>query len=115
MSKFFNQITCELMGGHKVIRQNISTFVQPNTTVKSEFCNFKQLSQYRVGVEFAKTFFAKDYTEAQHLKQQFIYELKLEIYGDLVSKLRDLEFAIYSQDRDKSKTLFKDIMGEVTP
>jgi len=116
VSKFIDKIAMVVLRGRKMMdsKYNPTSWATPDIKIEAESMVFETLTKYRVGVGFSSFFYAKDLTEANYLKQQFIEEVKNAIYGDLVSKLRDLEQAMYNQDREKSKSLLRDIFREVT-
>ena len=78
MSKFLDKITCEVLGGRKLLREPIgSKWVEPGVNIEAEFCDNHLLTRYKIGVEFMNSFYAKDYAEVEHLKIQFIEAVRI--------------------------------------
>jgi len=114
MSKFIDQITLILLRGYKAERNSPKIWAKPSVSIEAEYTEFNMLTQYRVGVEFMNSFYAKDRMEAEHLKENFIEEVKEFVYGDLRSKFRNLEVAIYDQDRQQCQKLMDEIFNEIS-
>lgn len=117
MSKFIDKITCEVLGGRKLMdkpyKPKDNEWAKPGVNVESTYDEYTQLFNYRIGVEFMNYFYAADDSEVFRMKEQFIAEVKEVIYGDLRSSLRDLEHHMFNQDREKMKSTLMEIFREV--